>query len=162
MGCDTTQQGFYKVQQRATIRRRELRQAWQQAWGAHGRGSMLQHNFCITGREVATRQAQTLRHGAPTRKCAKAQVRAVTQQREHATRPSMATTRPSARCDTALCVRPGRSARTACAQPGPWECALCTRPSFDSVHYSESLFGSLFMNIVHEHCSLGFQKNNFF
>ena len=26
----------------------------------------------------------------------------------------------------------------------------CTQPSFDSVHYSESLFGTLFMSTVHE------------
>ena len=43
-----------------------------------------------------------------------------------------------------------RNARVACAQPRPWVCALCTRPSFDSVPYSELLFGSLFMNTVHE------------
>ena len=30
---------------------------------------------------------------------------------------------------------------------------------FDSVHCSESLFGTLFMDTVHEHCSRGFQKN---
>ena len=43
----------------------------------------------------------------------------------------------------------------ACTQPRLWVCALCTRPSFDSMHCSESLF----MNTVHEHCSRGFQKN---
>ena len=43
-----------------------------------------------------------------------------------------------------------RRARGLFAQPGPWVCALCTRPSFDLVHCYESLFGSLFMNIVHE------------
>ena len=34
-----------------------------------------------------------------------------------------------------------RNASAACAQPGPWVCALCTRPSFDSGHCFESLFG---------------------
>ena len=38
--------------------------------------------------------------------------------------------------------------------------ALCTRLSFDSVLCSESLFGILFMNNVHEHCLRGFQKKN--
>ena len=37
-----------------------------------------------------------------------------------------------------------------CTQPWPWVCALCTRPSFDSGHYFESMFESLFMSTVHE------------
>ena len=37
-------------------------------------------------------------------------------------------------------------------------CTWCTQPSLDSVHHSESLFGTLFMNTVHEHCSRGFKK----
>ena len=49
-----------------------------------------------------------------------------------------------------------RRARGLFAQPGPWVCALCTRPSFDLVHCYESLFGSLFMNTVHE----VFKNNN--
>ena len=43
-----------------------------------------------------------------------------------------------------------RSARAVCAQAGPRVGALCTRLSFDSVHCSESLFGTLFMSTVHE------------
>ena len=65
-------------------------------------------------------------------------------------------TAPSASCDTALCTRPGCSARAAWV---PWVCSLCTQPSFDSMHCFESLFGSLFLNTVHGHCSRGFQKN---
>ena len=64
----------------------------------------------------------------------------------HDTALMRATTRPSAICHTALGAWPRRSARATCAQPGPWVCSLCTRPSFDSVHCSESLF----MNTVHE------------
>ena len=72
---------------------------------------------------------------------------------DHDTASVRAMTRSSERCDTALCARPERS-----AQPGPWVCPLCTRPSFDSMHCSESLFGSLFMNTVHGHSSRSFQK----
>ena len=39
------------------------------------------------------------------------------------------------------------------AQGGPRVGALFTRISFDSVHCSESLFGTLFMSTIHEHCS---------
>ena len=58
----------------------------------------------------------------------------------------------SVRCDTVghgLGAVRTRRAR-ACAQLGFRVCTLCTQPSFDSVHCSESLFGSLFMNTVHE------------
>ena len=44
------------------------------------------------------------------------------------------------------------------AQPRLWVAALCTRLSFDSVHCSESLFGTLFIDTVHEHCSRGLKK----
>ena len=47
-----------------------------------------------------------------------------------------------------------------CAQAGPRVGALCTRLSFDSGHCFESLFGTLFMNTVHEHCSRSFKNNN--
>ena len=43
-----------------------------------------------------------------------------------------------------------RCARSVDTARVPWVCALCTQPSFDSVHCSESLFGSLFMNTVHK------------
>ena len=51
-----------------------------------------------------------------------------------------------------------RSAGTVCTQAGPRVGALCTRLNFDSMHCSESLFGTLFMNTVHEPCSRGFKK----
>ena len=47
------------------------------------------------------------------------------------------------------------SARRACnlglvrARPGSWVCALCIRPSYETVHCLGSLFGSLFMDTVH-------------
>ena len=50
------------------------------------------------------------------------------------------------------------SALAVCVQARPRVGALCTRLSFDSVHYSESLFGTMFMNTVLEHSSRGFQK----
>ena len=100
--------------------------------------------------------------GAYNTACDKANVRLDTScdmaRHGHDTASVRTTTRRCARYDTALCERPGGSARAACAQPGPWVCALYTRPSFESVHYFESLFESLFMNTVHEHCSRGFQK----
>ena len=39
-------------------------------------------------------------------------------------------------------------AHAVCARPGFWVCALCTQPSFDSVHCLQSLF----MSTTHEHC----------
>ena len=63
----------------------------------------------------------------------------------------------NARCDTTYDTiehghdtTPVRTTTRRCAQPRPWVYALCTRSSFDSVHYFELLFGSLFMNTVHE------------
>ena len=66
-----------------------------------------------------------------------------------------AATRPSMRCDMTW---PGPRHGVMRAQAGPRVGILFTRLSFDIVHYSESLFGTLFMNTVHEHCSRGFQK----
>ena len=37
-------------------------------------------------------------------------------------------------------------------------CTWCTQPNFDLVHCFQSLFGTMFMNTVHEHYSRGFQK----
>ena len=62
-------------------------------------------------------------------------------------------TLPGQACKKAQCTR---SVRAGWAKVCTW----CTRLSFDSMHCSESLFGTLFMNTVHEHCSQGFQKNN--
>ena len=61
-------------------------------------------------------------------------------------------TRSNARCYIAACARPRRSARAT------WAMGVCTRPSFESMYCSESLFGALFMDTVHEHYSQGFQK----
>ena len=38
--------------------------------------------------------------------------------------------------------------------------ALCTRLSFELNALFQSLFGPLFMNTVHEHCSQDFSNNN--
>ena len=46
-------------------------------------------------------------------------------------------------CDTAQCARSVRAGRARV-------CTWCTRLSLDSVNYSESLFGTLFMSTVHE------------
>ena len=56
------------------------------------------------------------------------------------------------RHDTALYGPRHDTQRAACARPRRSVCAVCTRPSFDLVHYSESLF----MDTVYEHCSRGF------
>ena len=62
-----------------------------------------------------------------------------------------------------LCARPVGRARSSahdlgtacavCARPGFWVCALCTQPSFVTVHYLESLFEyyswTLFKSTVH-------------
>ena len=60
--------------------------------------------------------------------------------------------------DTAPNARSVRDLGAMGAQLGFRVCTLCTQPSFDSMHCSESLFGTLFMRTVHEHCSRGFQK----
>ena len=57
-----------------------------------------------------------------------------------------------------LCARPWRSARGLCAQAEPRCAPSAPDPVLDSVHCFQSLFGTLFMNTVHEHCSRGFQK----
>ena len=62
--------------------------------------------------------------------------------RRHNTAP----TAPQHGTQCAACALPRRSARTAWV---PWVCALCTQPSFDSVHCLQSLFGSLFMDTIH-------------
>ena len=49
--------------------------------------------------------------------------------------------------------RPARGLGVVGAQVGFRVCILCTQPSLDSVHCSESLFESLFMNTIHEHYS---------
>ena len=54
-------------------------------------------------------------------------------------------------CDTAQCTR---SVRAGWARMCTW----CTPLNFDSMHCSESLFGTLFMKTVHEHCSRFFSK----
>ena len=64
-----------------------------------------------------------------------------------ATRQGAPVTRPGQAYDTA---RQGLRHGAVCAQVGPRVGALCTRLSFHSVHYSESLFGTLFKNTVHE------------
>ena len=68
----------------------------------------------------------------------------------HDTKPVRATTQPSAQ----------RARGLGPSVPASWVrvCTLYTRLSFDSVHYTKSLFRSLFMNTVLEHCSRGFKK----
>ena len=66
-----------------------------------------------------------------------------------------AATQPGQTCDTA---RPGLQHSVVHAQAGLRLGTLCTRLSFDSVHCSESQFGTLFMNTVHERCSRGLKK----
>ena len=68
-----------------------------------------------------------------------------------------ATIRPGEACDTAPGVP--RQSRPS-AQPRPWVCAHCALDSvLTQCTVSESLFGTLFMNTVHEHYSRGFRKN---
>ena len=107
------------------------------------------------GRKGCDRARPCARHNAVTR-CASTRLRPVTWSGTGATQPGR-----GPRYGPTL-AKTQRSALTACAQPGPWVCALCTRPSFDSVHYSKSLFESLFINTVHEHSSRGFQKKKIF
>ena len=56
-------------------------------------------------------------------------------------------------------TRPGLRHCTVCAHVGPRVGAVCTRLSLDSVHCSESHFGTLLMNTIHDHYSQGFKKN---
>ena len=107
------------------------------AWGGGGGGGGgYDTALCrdTAGPDVATRRSS-------------ARVRAMTRSGTGATQPGRRPRYDSAHTTTR------RSARAAYAQPGPWVGALCTRLSFDSVHCFESLFGTLFMNTVHEHCS---------
>ena len=130
-GGDTTLRHGIAIRSSVLATRRAVRATW----------LVSRYKFCI-----AKGKAALCRHIARDT--------AATLQRALATRsgttmtmaPVRATTRPNARCDKAMCSRLERSARAACAQPRPWMCALCTQPSFDSVHCSESLF----FNTVHE------------
>ena len=68
-----------------------------------------------------------------------------------------ATTQPGEAYDTAPGVPRHGAQRALCAPlrrsgcaAGFRVCTLCTQPSLDSGHCSESLFGSLFMNTIHE------------
>ena len=74
-----------------------------------------------------------------------------TAERGPATRSPMPTTRPGQACNTAQCARIVPASWAGCAPGAPnqfW--TQCT--------VSESLFGTLFMNTVHEHCSQFFFK----
>ena len=82
-----------------------------------------------------------LRHGAPVRACL--------QRHGH----DMAGRALRHGHDTAPNAHYVRGLGAVRAQPGPRVGALCTRLSFDSVHCSESLFGTMFKNTVHEHYS---------
>ena len=55
-------------------------------------------------------------------------------------------------CPTRSSAHDLDTAGVVCPRPGFWLCALCTQPIFDSVHYLQSLFGSLLMSTAHEHC----------
>ena len=76
-------------------------------------------------------------------RCGNASVRAVT-------RRAQARQGRGGGRDTAQRAPRHNAVRAAFAQPKFRVCIGCTQPSFDSVHCSESLFGSLFMNTVHE------------
>ena len=117
--------------------------------------------YCETGAtwqgEVPQYGAEGARHGALRHNTVRDMARSI---RLAARRVGAATlqgapaTRPGQACDIAgPGLQPGQarlatrhSARAVCEQAGPRVGALCTRPSFDSVHSSESLF----MNTVHE------------
>ena len=40
-----------------------------------------------------------------------------------------------------------------CARPGFWVCALCTQPSFMTMHCFRVTVWTLFMDTIQEHCS---------
>ena len=61
-------------------------------------------------------------------------------------------------CTSGLGVVRSLPGRSVCAARVRWVCTLCTQSSSDSVHCSESLFETLFMNTVHEHCPEVFKK----
>ena len=67
-----------------------------------------------------------------------------------------ATIQPSARHDTTPCARPGHSGIAAWVQGVH---LVHLTQFWTQCTVSESLFGTLFMNTVHEHCSRGFKKN---
>ena len=62
---------------------------------------------------------------------------------------------PQHEAQCVACARLGRNVRVTWV---PWVCSLCTQPSFDPVHCLQSLFGALFMDTSHEHCSWSFKK----
>ena len=84
------------------------------------------------------------------------------------TRVARPATRPTTSHDTAghrpttqpRHGRPGHNAHDLCAQAGQGCAPGAPNPVLTQCTVSESLFGKMFMNTVHEHCSRGFQNNN--
>ena len=106
------------MQQRTTIRHRELLHTRQLKQSARSRGFTSRCKFCIAGREATTRQAQALRHNA----CARGDMAG------HAWdtaggRPRYDRGVPPYGAQRTLCERPERSAHTMCTQPGSVGCA---------------------------------------
>ena len=90
---------------------------------------------------VAIQRSQGLRYGAAVRHDTALGV---------ATRATAPATRHAVRTRHGWGGWPGHNACAIGAQAGFRVCTWYTQPSFDSMHYSESLFGTLFMNTVHE------------
>ena len=108
------------------------------------RHDLAQEAHDTAGRAVTRRDHErniALRHDAPAHACARRQGRS---RLRHGHDTVLYTPRHGAQLP--LCARPRRSGRTGWVRV----CVLYTRLSFDSVHYSESLCGTLFMSIVHE------------
>ena len=87
--------------------------------------------------------------------------RVATSARPACARPAHAERETCAGCGRdQLAVRPAApttwALRAQCARPWFWVCALCTQPSFVTMH----CLGSLFMDIVQEHCSQGKKKKS--
>ena len=105
---------------------------------------------------------------SPAIRAACARGRATTRRGTPTTQPLRPATRPAAgpairRCgchDTAPSTRCARGLGAVGAQPGPLGVHLCTQPSFGLSALFQSLFGTLFMNTVHDHCSQNFLKKN--
>ena len=98
-----------------------------------GRVALCLETTCNTGCDTVRSRAGIRRRSAAT--CA---TRAFVSRYDFVSRQGRAATwRDSARGDTMLCTRPGCSVPAAWV---PWVCALCTQPSFDSVHCLQSPF----------------------
>ena len=114
--------------------------------------AIRRHHPATRRRRAATRRRRAATRGAASDTARAHDLSAGCVAIQATTQPTRPATRPTTSRDTTGHKPttqprhgwPGRSAHGLCAQAGFRVCTWCTQPSFDSVHYSEALFETLF------------------